>query len=90
MKQTTITLHSRFQIGPADPRIFGGFLEHMGRAVYQGVYDPDSPCADSDGNRPDVLEALGRLHMTTMRYPGATSPPGTTGRTGSGRVRNDR
>ncbi len=42
MNPTTIALHTKFQIGAVDPRIFGGFLEHMGRAVYEGVYDPDS------------------------------------------------
>ena len=37
MKSTTITLHTKFEIGLVDPRIFGGFLEHLGRAVYEGV-----------------------------------------------------
>ena len=46
MQTTTITLHTGFQIGAVDPRIFGGFLEHMGRAVYEGVYDPTAPHAD--------------------------------------------
>jgi alpha-N-arabinofuranosidase len=41
MKTTVITLHTDFQIGEVDPRILGGFLEHMGRAVYEGVYDPE-------------------------------------------------
>ncbi|MBN1583622.1 MAG: alpha-L-arabinofuranosidase, partial [Anaerolineae bacterium] len=70
MKPTTITLHTAFQIAPVDPRIFGGFLEHLGRAVYQGVYDPDCARADEDGFRGDTLAALRRLDMTTMRYPG--------------------
>ena len=76
MQDTTITLHSRFQIGPVDPRIFGGFLEHMGRAVYEGVYDPDCACADKDGFRTDVLQALDRLKMTVMRYPGGNFASG--------------
>jgi alpha-N-arabinofuranosidase len=50
--------------------VFGGFLEHLGRAVYEGVYDPDSMRADADGCRADVLAALRRLDMTAMRYPG--------------------
>jgi len=61
MELTTITLHTEFQIGRVDPRIFGGFLEHMGRAVYEGVYDPGSSYADADGFRTDVLGALRRL-----------------------------
>lgn len=76
MKDTTIHLHSAFQIGRVDPRIFGGFLEHLGRAVYEGVYDPKSSHADADGFRTDVLEALRRLQMTTMRYPGGNFASG--------------
>jgi len=76
MEPTTITLHTKFQIGQVDPRIFGGFLEHMGRAVYEGVYDPDCSCADKDGFRTDVLEALRRLSMTTIRYPGGNFASG--------------
>ncbi|MBN1383239.1 MAG: alpha-N-arabinofuranosidase [Deltaproteobacteria bacterium] len=70
MKKTTVHLHTRLQISPVDPRIFGGFLEHLGRAVYEGVYDPGSARADENGYRKDVLEALDRLDMTIMRYPG--------------------
>jgi alpha-N-arabinofuranosidase len=50
--------------------VFGGFLEHLGRAVYGGVYDPTSTHADADGMRTDVMDALRPLRMTTMRYPG--------------------
>jgi alpha-N-arabinofuranosidase len=70
MQPTTLTLHTAFRIGEVDPRIFGGFLEHMGRAVYQGVYDPSSAHADAEGFREDVLAALEPLSMTVMRYPG--------------------
>ncbi|MBN1563994.1 MAG: alpha-N-arabinofuranosidase [Anaerolineae bacterium] len=70
MDKTTITLHTRFQIGQVDPRIFGGFLEHMGRAVYEGVYHPDGAHANENGFRTDVLAALQRLQMPVMRYPG--------------------
>ena len=70
MKKTTLSLHTKFQIGDVDERIYGGFLEHLGRAVYEGVYDPDSAHADEDGLRTDVMAALDRLQMTAMRYPG--------------------
>ena len=76
METTKLTIHSQFQIGRVDPRIFGGFLEHMGRAVYQGIYEPESPHADEDGFRQDVLSALRRLQMTTMRYPGGNFASG--------------
>src|ERR1700761_4488140 len=67
---TTIHLHTRHQVGEVDPRVFGGFLEHLGRAVYQGVYDPGCVHADEEGWRTDVLGALKRLDFTAMRYPG--------------------
>ena len=70
MKKNTLHLHSRFVVDVVDPRIFGGFLEHLGRAVYEGMYEPTSKHADAFGCRTDVLEALKRLRFTAMRYPG--------------------
>ena len=70
MDETTIDLHTAFRIGDVDPRIFGGFLEHMGRAVYEGVFEPGSPHADEHGFRKDVLGALERMQMPVIRYPG--------------------
>ena len=67
---TRLHLHPSFLIAPVDERIFGGFLEHLGRAVYGGVYEPGSPNADADGFRTDVMAALKRLRFTAMRYPG--------------------
>jgi alpha-L-arabinofuranosidase len=68
--EATIHLHPQFVIDDVDPRVFGGFLEHLGRAVYQGVYEPKSKHADESGCRRDVLAALDRLKFTAMRYPG--------------------
>jgi len=76
MTLTQIIYHKDYEIGPVDPRIFGGFLEHMGRAVYEGVYDPESAHADSDGFRKDVLEAMKPMLYTTMRYPGGNFASG--------------
>jgi alpha-N-arabinofuranosidase len=76
METTIINFHTHFQIGWVDPRIFGGFLEHMGRAVYQGVYDPGCSHADKEGFRTDTLDALKRLKMTAMRYPGGNFASG--------------
>jgi alpha-N-arabinofuranosidase len=67
---TTVQLHTGFRIAEVDPRIFGGFLEHLGRAVYEGVYEPGSEHADEAGWRSDVLEALRGLDLSVMRYPG--------------------
>ena len=66
----TLTLDTQFAVADVDPRIFGGFLEHLGRAVYEGIYDPGSPHADANGFRLDVIDALKRLKMPVMRYPG--------------------
>lgn len=84
LDETTLTTDARFPIGRVDPRIFGGFLEHMGRAVYEGVYEPKSRHADASGFRADVLDALGRLRMTVMRYPGGNFVSGYHWRDGVG------
>jgi alpha-N-arabinofuranosidase len=70
MEPTKIFLDREFQIASVDPRIFGGFLEHIGRAVYEGVYDPNSKHSDGSGFRRDVIESLKPLRFTAMRYPG--------------------
>jgi alpha-N-arabinofuranosidase len=58
------------RIGSIDRNIFGGFVEHLGRCVYGGIYEPDSPRAAPDGLRSDVLEAARRLRYSNIRYPG--------------------
>lgn len=57
-------------VGQVDSLIYGNFLEHLGRAVYGGVYDPDSPKADENGIRTDVLKAAQDLNVSILRYPG--------------------
>ena len=76
MEPTYIKFDPEHEVGSVDPRIFGGFLEHMGRAVYQGVYDPACAHASQDGYRTDVLSALHRLKMSVMRYPGGNFASG--------------
>ena len=75
-------------MGPVDPRVFGGFLEHMGRAIYEGVFDPSSPHADEHGCRSDVLAALDELKFTVMRYPGGNFVSNYHWRDGVGPVEN--
>src|SRR5512140_2640637 len=70
MDKTTITLHTGYHIGQVDERVFGGFMEHLGRCIYEGVYDPTSKHANKQGFRMDVLTAMKRMSMTAMRYPG--------------------
>ena len=66
----SITLHRDFRIGAVDQRLFGSFVEHMGRCVYTGIFEPDHPLADPHGFRTDVLELVRRLGPTVARYPG--------------------
>src|SRR3954447_10996868 len=58
------------QIGRVDRRIFGGFIEHLGRCIYGGVYDEGSALSDEHGFRTDVLDALRTLKMPHLRWPG--------------------
>jgi len=53
-----------------DRRLLGSFLEHLGRAVYTGVYQPDSPLADENGFRTDVMDEIRALDVPIIRYPG--------------------
>ncbi|WP_062205314.1 alpha-N-arabinofuranosidase [Streptomyces sp. NBRC 109706] len=64
------TLDPAFSVSPVDERIFGSFVEHLGRCVYQGVYEPDHASADEAGLRGDVLELVRELGVTAIRYPG--------------------
>ena len=55
---------------PIDRRLFGSFVEHLGRAVYTGVWEPDHPSADPQGFRRDVVDLVKGLGISTVRYPG--------------------
>ncbi|RMI41950.1 arabinosylfuranosidase ArfA [Streptomyces triticirhizae] len=70
MPNAVLTLHPAFTVGPVRRRTFGSFVEHMGRCVYEGIYQPDHPSADEDGFRTDVLEMVRELGISTVRYPG--------------------
>ena len=66
-----VHLHTEHRVGAVDERIFGGFLEHLGRAVYGGVYDPGSPRSDERGFRTRrASRRLRPLRMPIVRYPG--------------------
>ncbi len=65
-----VFLDTNRTIAPISPLLFGGFAEHMGRCVYEGIYDPQSPHADKRGLRKDVMEALRDQAYTVIRYPG--------------------
>ncbi|MBN2220675.1 MAG: alpha-N-arabinofuranosidase, partial [Vallitaleaceae bacterium] len=70
MNKGKITVNKDFRIGEVDPRLFGSFIEHLGRAVYNGIYEPDHPLADEQGFRKDVLDLVRELQVPIVRYPG--------------------
>lgn len=70
MKNATIILDQDYQIGSVDSRLFGSFLEHAGRAVYGGIYQPGHPSSDKEGFRQDVLSLVKKLQIPIVRYPG--------------------
>ncbi|MFE2810320.1 alpha-N-arabinofuranosidase [Streptomyces nigra] len=70
MRTARFTLDPSFTVGDVDPRLFGSFVEHLGRCVYTGVFEPDHPTADDRGLRRDVLALVRELGVTVVRYPG--------------------
>lgn len=73
-----------FPIGSIDRRIYGSFLEHLGRAVYGGIYEPEHPLADDMGFRKDVLELVRALQVPVVRYPGGNFVSGYNWEDGTG------
>lgn len=72
------------RVGTADPRLFGSFVEHLGRGVYGGVFDPEDPSATPEGFRADVLELVRELGVSVVRYPGGNFVSGYEWRDGIG------
>ena len=70
MREVSVHLHRDLAIGVTDRRLFGAFVEHLGRCVYGGIFEPGHPSADSRGFRQDVLSLVRELAPTIMRYPG--------------------
>ena len=70
MKQAKIILDKDYRVSRVDERLFGSFIEHLGRAVYGGIYEPGHPLADDLGFRTDVIEAVKKLGVPIVRYPG--------------------
>jgi len=67
---TRVYLDTRRWIAPIERNLFGSFLEHLGRAIYEGIYDPGSKLSDSNGFRKDVMEEIRSLGVPIIRYPG--------------------
>lgn len=69
-QKTKMIIDKSFKIAEIDKRVYGSFIEHLGRAVYTGIYQPGHISADEDGFRRDVMELVRELRVPVIRYPG--------------------
>ena len=69
-KKALMKLDDSFTVGEVDDRLFGSFIEHLGRAIYGGIYEPDHPQTDERGFRRDVIDLVKELQVPIIRYPG--------------------
>ena len=63
MKQARMIIDRAFKVSEVDKRIYGSFIEHLGRAVYDGIYQPGNPLSDEDGFRTDVLNMVKEFQL---------------------------
>lgn len=70
MLKAEMILHKDFCKNKIDDRLYGTFVEHTGRAVYGGIYEPGHALADEDGFRRDVQDMVRELEVPLIRYPG--------------------
>ncbi|NLL16708.1 MAG: alpha-N-arabinofuranosidase [Clostridiales bacterium] len=83
-KQAKMIIHKEYKKGIIDPKLYGSFIEHLGRAVYTGIYEPNHPTADENGFRQDVLELVKALKVPAVRYPGGNFVSGYRWEDGTG------
>ncbi|MDF2541434.1 MAG: Alpha-N-arabinofuranosidase [Herbinix sp.] len=79
-----LILNKDFPVGKVDERIYGSFIEHLGRAVYGGIYEPNHETADDQGFRKDVIELVKKLNIPIVRYPGGNFVSGYRWEDGTG------
>jgi alpha-N-arabinofuranosidase len=84
MRDVIVHLHRDSAIGETHPRLFGAFIEHLGRCVYGGIFEPDHASADSGGFRRDVLALVRELAPSIVRYPGGNFVSGYSWEDGVG------
>ena len=68
--RASVIANRDYKIATIDDRLYGAFLEHLGRAIYTGIYEPDHKSADANGMRQDVIELVRELKVPIVRYPG--------------------
>ena len=79
-----VKANKQFVIGEIDKRIYGSFVEHIGRVVYGGLYEPEHESADDCGFRKDVIELVKKLNVPIVRYPGGNFVSGYRWEDGTG------
>ncbi|WP_406540916.1 hypothetical protein ACI7YW_00630 [Clostridium ljungdahlii] len=70
MKKVSYYYDNHFKIGDVNENLYSSFIEHLGRAVYSGIYEPGHEKADEDGFRTDAMEVIKDLKLGLVRYPG--------------------
>ncbi|MEJ6951169.1 arabinosylfuranosidase ArfA [Natronospora cellulosivora (SeqCode)] len=85
-KSAKINLNKNFAVSEVDERIYGSFIEHLGRAVYTGIYEPGHSKADENGFREDVIELIKEIDVPIVRYPGGNFVSGYNWEDGVGPV----
>ncbi|WP_199517181.1 arabinosylfuranosidase ArfA [Nucisporomicrobium flavum] len=86
MHVASLTVDPAYRIGEVDPRLYGSFVEHMGRCVYTGIYEPGHPHADERGFRTDTTALVRELGVPIVRYPGGNFVSGYRWEDGIGPV----
>jgi alpha-N-arabinofuranosidase len=86
MLEAGLTVDPAFRVGEVDPRLYGSFVEHLGRCVYDGIYEPGHPEADERGFRRDVAALVRDLGTPILRYPGGNFVSGYNWEDGVGPV----
>ncbi len=86
MHRSTVTIDPALTVSEVDPRLYGSFVEHMGRCVYTGIHEPGHSTADDSGFRGDVAELVGELGVPILRYPGGNFVSGYNWEDGIGPV----
>ena len=84
MKNARMIVDRDFRVGQIDKRIYGSFLEHLGRAIYTGIYEPGHPLADEQGFRTDVLDLVREIGVPIVRWPGGNFVSGYNWQDGIG------
>ncbi len=88
MKKASLTVCSDYKTGAVDRFVFGSFIEHLGRAVYGGIYEPSHPSADKNGFRHDVIDLVKQIDVPIVRYPGGNFVSGYNWEDGVGPLQN--